>query len=676
MKIILDNINNIPVFIIQDVSHRWQRVYCAQYKAKKHTWYIPAYAPFLEPVLFDLKQIMTDDDTFTAEAQNYIDTRKTKDYWVDVVNQLKITFPTKSYKHQLEGLVDILYNYRWILKYEMGCGKSKIVIDQINYLKLPTLVISPLIGLDNWVDETKRHSGGQLTAIAIKGATRAKKLEAINVSINYDVRVITYGMASLYGLPTLYPEAMSIAVKAMMIPHNQIRKTIMRVNDKKLQAKYIAEWVKGRKPASIKQEIDAYLNGKIQWLWDTGYRQLVADESHRIKTIGSNQTGASLALAKQAERRVELTGTLSHGDPRDLYPQLKYLNTRIIAEDYKSYCNKYVIYNRHNEHLVVGYRNLNVINKKVNRVSSEKKLAECVDLPPRTFTVILFDLSPKQKKDYNTAVKSWEITKPDAEPLEIQNSAVRIAKLLQLCSGFVYVPDDEGVCNDCKPAQIRKCVSGSIRPGTKRCVMRSIIGPIRRLTITYDQNPKLKALEDLLTDLLPNAKVIIWAVFTEELDTIGKALEAKNIGYVRVDGKTSHKIQSMAKIFNTDPKCKVYLAQIRTGIAITLNSAKYTIYYSRDWSVDNRYQSLFRNYRIGQTKKTVVYDLCARNAIELQQLAALRQKAHVADIMTKRINCVLCRKYKECIQQGTQPWSKECVLDTTAVKVIAKAWSI
>jgi len=673
MEIKLATINNTPVFTVQDISPRWSRVYGAMFQKRQERWLLPAFPPFLEYVLHDIEQVYS-AATFDATAKTWIDEQKSRDEWDAEVRQL--TLPVPSYEHQLSGLVDILHNYRWILKYEMGTGKTKIVIDQVNYLKIPTLILCPLIALDNWVAETEKHSGGSLSVLAVKGASKKSKIENIQNAVNYDIRVVTYDTARIYGVPQLFPKASKAFLKAMMLPHHELKKIIKSVNDETMQERFAIEWTKGRKPADIKEEAEEYRNGKPQWLCETGFKQAVCDESHRLKDMSSLRTKECLKLAKTAARRIHLTGTLSHGDPRDLYPQLKFLASYILPDDYKTYCKKHLVYSAYNEHMVVGFKDIHILNRKVNRISSERRLDDCVDLPARRFEIIKFDLSPAQRRDYNHAVQNWMVDRPDTDPLEIQNGAIRISKLLQICSGFVYVPEDEGLCDNCAMHQVRTCVNERIRPGTTRCIRKDVIGPVGRLSLKYPDNPKLKCLEDKLVDLIPGNKAIVWASLTEELDDIERMIQKNKWGYVRVDGKTSKHISKMADKFEKDPSCRLYIAQISTGISVTLNAAKYMMYYSRDWSVDHRYQSLFRNYRIGQDKKTVVYDFCAARTLELQQLRALESKEQVADLMTKKINCALCRNYAECTKGNIKPWEPKCVLSTKADRVIAQARTI
>ena len=283
-------------------------------------------------------------------------------------------------------------------------------------------------------------------------------------------------------------------------------------------------------------------------------------------------------------------------------------------------------------------------------------------------------MSPAQRRDYNYVVKEWVLERSDAPDLEIQNGAIRVSKLLQVCSGFVYVPEDAGVCDSCQ--KLKVCVAQRITPGSKDCIKVNEIDKTARESLRYPVNPKLTTTMDLLQDLLAQGKAIVWAAFEQELDDLEEQFIKQKWGYVRVDGKTTKHIKKLAEKFNTDPECQVYLAQISTGISITLNAAAYAVYYSRDWSLENRKQSLGRNRRIGQTQKTVVYDVCAARSVELQQLAALKSKEDIANLLTNKINCTLCAKYAECLPAQITPWGPGCILQTEATRAIADARTV
>jgi len=663
-------INKTPVFVSPNDSPHWSRVYGATFDKKGKRWLFPAFQPFMEKVLYDFVNVYN-EIPLNEKAQKWVEDVGTYASWRERVDNL--TLYTSSYDHQLQGTAELLFNHRWILQWEMGTGKSKVVIDAINYLKTKTLVLCPLIAQDNWEAEVEKHTGGELSTLVLKGS-RQRKIKLLNEFKNHDVLVATFDTARVHGTPHLFPKTMKVFQQAYRVPHTAFKKILKSINDEKIQAQLAHDWIKGKPPREVRDEIQHHIQGRPQWIFNLPYENIVADESHRIARIQSMRTKVCLQLSQKASRRWALSGTLTQGDPRHLYPQLKFLAPYIIPEDWKKFSDTFLVKSPRNDKIVIGYKNLHILNGRVESISSEKKLEECVELPERRFETVYFNLSGAQKKDYNNVVSTSTIECGGSDPLEIANGAIKISKLLQLCSGFVYVPVDDDTCDTCK--HLRECVGLSIKAGSPRCKKTSAKVARDRISLKYPDNPKLNTLKELLQDSLNSSKVIIWASFEQELDDISALLEKQNYGYVRVDGSTTKYIKALADKFETDDSCQVYLAQISTGIAITLNAAKYTIYYSRDWSLENRKQSLFRNFRIGQDKKTIVYDLCARGSIESQQLAALQSKADTSKLLTSQLACALCNQYRKCLDENISPWTTHCVLSTNVSKKIARARTI
>jgi hypothetical protein len=195
-----------------------------------------------------------------------------------------------------------------------------------------------------------------------------------------------------------------------------------------------------------------------------------------------------------------------------------------------------------------------------------------------------------------------------------------------------------------------------------------------RKTFRYLANAKLDTLSDLLDDLHanPGTKVIVWAFYEAELDDIAGLLTAKKLRFLRVDGNNSNKATEIAETFCEDPTYDVYLGQISTGIMINLTAARYSIYYSRSWKLDDWLQSLRRNRRIGQTFKTVAYRLVANGTIEESQIAALDLNLDVASMLTEQANCLTCVRYKDCQEKSVRPWDATCKMETSVAKGVTK----
>lgn len=661
-------INNTPVLAVGTQKPEYGRILGASKHKQGNFWMFPAYLPFLPKVLSDIK-IVDPTAEFTEKAQQYLAGVKPYAQWRDEI--ARYCFPTRSRDHQLDGTAELLTYHRWMLQWGMGVGKTKIAIDTINTLHVPTLVLCPKVAVNNWILEIQKHGGGMLRAMTLAADSRKGKFEQLNAMQEHDVVITTYDTARIYGVPNLGSGATQLLVRAHRALPQSLRAAVMGLNDERAQERLVREWLAGRSTATVEAELAELRGSQTQWLMDWDYHMVICDESHRIKNIRSDRTGAVLKLGSKASRRILMSGTPIQGNPKDAFPQLKFLAPYILNGDYFAFCKQYVVYAPYDDKVVVGYKNLHILNRIINSVSSKRELAECVTLPEQTFSTVSYTLSSAQRKAYNKAIQEWTVARNNAPDMLIANAATGLSKLLQICSGFVYVQEDTGVCDTCP--HVTDCIERAIAPGSSRCAQKDTIEEIPRETQWFPANPKLSATEDLLEDIVPTHKVIIWAVFTAELDLLEKSLQKQGLGYVRVDGNTVSNAAECAERFNTVPDCKVYLAQISTGISITLNAAKYMIYYSRDWSLDNRKQSAARNYRIGQTQKTVVLDLCAQDTVEVQQLEALNCKQNISELLTKKVDCALCGRYSHCVKNDIEPWDEGCVYKKTVNRVIAKA---
>lgn len=672
MKIDFDNILNVPVLTAPKNGMPWKRVYGATFNRKKNIWMFPAYNPFLLYVLHDFACVCPQFE-FTEQAQHWIDNIPTKESARIQAEAHEYKGPYKPYDHQVEGVAELLYNYRWLLRWEMGTGKSRVPIDTLDELSLKTLILCPLIATENWADEVRLHTDDTLTSRIMAGASAAHKLGVMANESDVDTFIVTYDTAKHYGVPTIYREAWKVFEEAKHYPTEALKAALRRTNSRAYQTEIATNWVKGQPTREITKEVKALVGNTPQWLIDLGFQAVICDESHRFKSMETMRTKTILEIVKHIPKRWWLTGTVSLGDPRDLYPQLRGLARFLAPESYSDYVQNHVVYSPTHRHIVTGYKGIPLLNRRVNLCSSERRLTECVDLPGRQDINLMFELSPAQIRDYNSAIQEMVIETPDADPIELQHGAIRITKLLQLCSGFLYQTKQDETCDGCE--HLSKCVTGRILPGTPRCAKKDKVGTVNtREVLRYATNPKLQVLRELLDDLLEEQdnKIIIWATFAAELDDIEKLLQKFKLGYVRIDGSTTKHIKEYSTKFQTDPKCRVYLGQVRTGIAITLTAAAYTVYYSRSWSLEDWEQSRGRNYRIGQKNPVIVYRLVARGSLEEKQLSALGNRKDLSKALTDVINCLSCSKYSECAINGTRPWAKECVLNSSMPRLVAK----
>ncbi len=255
-------------------------------------------------------------------------------------------FLTNPFKHQREGLQWALDNPRSGLFFSPGLGKCKITVDLYRATLEPMLIFCPAVVLDTWAAEFVTHGNIRDTVI-IDGSPKQKLARIEGAQKNPPAAtIVTYETASRY-------------------------------------------------------------TGEISKI---AYKTVMADESHRMKNISSVRTKGALILSERASRRHLLSGTPTLGSPFSLYSQFRFLGRCFAPEswiDYKKAYGEFPI-----EELrsgkpvrVIGFKNMDMLNTRVNEICLRRTQEECLDLPPQRIIDVEFDVSPEQRRAYNQLVE-------------------------------------------------------------------------------------------------------------------------------------------------------------------------------------------------------------------------------------------------------------------------------
>lgn len=636
--------NGTPVFLVPGQSKDHARVFGATWDASRALWMYPAFFPASEKVIADLDVISDSVDVIVSDvAQRHIrDLARTKTCLETRTLPANFDYITKPYDHQVEGLCHVYYKIRSALFLDPGLGKSKIAIDLTRLLRFGgnqgcTLVIGPRVTVQNWGREIDRHSDRQLSWVALTG-TPAQKRKALDraVAERIDMVLVTYGTA--------------------------------------------------------RRIVDLLVN-------QLPYTTLVCDESHNVKSWKSDRTKATWEIAQKASRRVLMTGSPTEGNPLDIYAPYKILGDCFMPEDYWRFQKKFVEKASAVSPIVVGYKNLDIINERTTFLSLRRTKEECLDLPPRTIVDVDYSLSRLQSVTYDQIVIDMGIdpaqllaftqavrNEPDKAPallptlppeMEMPHRAAALIKLLQITSGFIVKNEkDPNYCDTARdglPCEHRRnCAIDKISPRTSKCLVDTTPWPT--YTTFFDDNPKHDAILELIDQIVvtPNAKVIVWCVFHSEMDSVVKRLVDAEIGYVRVDGKTVHPMKHI-DAFNNDPAVRVYVGQVASGVGINLVSAAYAIYSSLPYKLSDYTQSLDRNYRIGQDMPVTVYRMIGQATLEAAVAYLLDHKVDVDALLTNKIECALCPHSLTCLANGIEPFEKGCIHPKRVTRPVIKA---
>lgn len=339
---------------------------------------------------------------------------------------------------------------------------------------------------------------------------------------------------------------------------------------------------------------------------------IICDESHLLKNPKSRRAKAVYELSKDAKHRYIMTGTPILNSPEDIFQQYKVLDGgETFGTNYYTFMNKY-FYDAnqawsgkpgHFKKMVPKEELFDKLTDLIYSKAIRVLKKDCLDLPPRILKTVPVELSIEQKAAYEqmkrdlvTFIKDQE---DGGQPKAVvaQLAITKALRMMQIVSGFAT--DEDGNTVD----------MGSI--------------------------PRLKATEELLEEITPNHKVIIWCSFKHNYAQLSKLCEKMNIGYAIATGEqNAEQKQEAIQSFRTDQKVRVFIANRRAmGTGINLVEADYSIGYSRNFSLAEELQSQDRNYRGGsQIHASIVkIDLVATDTIDELCVQALRDKRSLAD---------------------------------------------
>lgn len=354
---------------------------------------------------------------------------------------------------------------------------------------------------------------------------------------------------------------------------------------------------------------------------------LVFDESHRLKNYAAKRSKLAEQLANPKGNAKPLTYLLSGSpvlnSPMDLFHQFLIMdggatfgrNFFVFRARYFIDKNAALPKARYFPNWVVRPGAVDEINQLIFRTGMRVTKEECLDLPEEVSVTLKCGMTPTQAKNYKEMKQDF-ITFVNDHPSSATLAIVKALRLMQITSGFLPLApaatDDDSLFKT--PAVCH-----------------------------YEKTPKVETLRELLEELTPHSKVIVWAVWKENYATIRGVCEELGVGYVEVHGDISRRDQDDAVArFKSDPSVRVFIGHPGSGgIGINLVCAPYSIFYSRTFSLEHWLQARARNHRGGQTQKVTHFDLVCEETIDELVQNKLAQKQDLSESLLKDISVAI-----------------------------------
>lgn len=335
---------------------------------------------------------------------------------------------------------------------------------------------------------------------------------------------------------------------------------------------------------------------------------IIFDESHYLKSIDSQRTKRSIELADRAEYKILLSGTPILNKVTDIFSQFRIMDGgKQFGTNFFVFQSKYMV--DHN----AGWKGekrfpdwqpnpkiFNELNDKIYSHSLRILMKDCIDLPDLVKVTELVDFGPDQKvayKEMNTNLIAFiQTQKDETQAVVAQMALTKALRLLQIATG--YVETEEGTIHE------------------------------------FKNNPRLDRAKELLEQLVPSHKVIVWCSYRHNYKMIERVCKELGVKYVFLTGNQDSKDKAESiETFQTDPECKVIIANRASGgVGCNLTAASYSIVYSRNFSLGEELQSEARNYRGGSQihSRIVKIDLAIKDSLDEQVLIALKNKHKIS----------------------------------------------
>ncbi len=321
---------------------------------------------------------------------------------------------------------------------------------------------------------------------------------------------------------------------------------------------------------------------------------VILDEAQRIKNW---ETKIAKAVKKLTMPNcIVLTGTPLENKLEELYSIVQFIDPYILSP-------LFGLLDRHQvkdpKGKVIGYRELNHINKKLKPLMIRRLKKKVIkQMPERQDKVLFVPMTKMQAKLHG----------------EYRDN---VAKLVRKWQRFGFLNEKD-----------RRNLMIFMNMMRMSCDSSYVIDLQTRHDTKVDE--LMDILEERLED--PREKVVIFSQWKRMTHLVELELEEKGIGFVHLNGSVPSKHRGqLLDTFRDDIDCRVFLSTDAGGVGLNLQSASMVINIDIPWNPAVLEQRIARVYRLGQKNKVQVVNLVSTGTIEHKMLDVLAFKSGLAE---------------------------------------------
>lgn len=334
---------------------------------------------------------------------------------------------------------------------------------------------------------------------------------------------------------------------------------------------------------------------------------VIIDEAHRCKEPTGKRRLLIQRLCDKAGMKLLLSGTPVLNDATDLWGQLRLIGPdKVVDKNFFAWRARWFLdINAPFKNKLWYYpkwelrtERLIEFQESIAPVMHKARKEECLDLPPFVRVEVPLEMARPEWLLYHQMETEFIASLDNGLDCTAQLAITQCLRLQQITAGIFA--GDGGETRDIP-------------------------------------TPKLEALEDMLQDLCPKHKVIVWCNFIPAYRRIARVVENRDLRFVSIIGGQSDKERDEAiRAFSTDSSVSVCIAnQAAGGVGLNLQAASISIFYSKNFDRGLDAQAEARCYRAGSEihKSVTRYDLLVRNTIDERIHQALKNKDSLAKMI-------------------------------------------
>lgn len=318
-------------------------------------------------------------------------------------------FKLKPYEHQRQALERDYNKEAWGYFWEMGTGKSKIILDTVG-----------LLFLEGKIDA--------LVVITDKGVYR-----------NWEWNEV----------PRHMPDSIRYRLAHWSATLNRSDKDRLKwvMSPKKGHLDILLVNVEAFSGARVMSTVEGFLKKHKA--------MMVVDESTSIKSPRAQRTKRIMKLRAMAPYRRILTGTPLTNGPLDVWSQMEFLRpcclgfkTWTVFRAFFAILKLQQFGQSRAFYQVVGYKNSGMLSDRLAKHSSRVLKEDCLDLPPKIYSTRYVEHTPEQAKAY-LQMKTFALAQLEKGRITASNALTILLNLQRINSGHVKLDSGEIVNLPC-----------------------------------------------------------------------------------------------------------------------------------------------------------------------------------------------------------------------------------